>query len=173
MQSKDLTIRQFSTLNVSRALVWHQDGLDSWSPAEWGNALAGEVGELCNVLKKILRHDKGIQQRAVSEQYEASGHQRPALVEAAAKEIADAYTYLDLLEKGVPRELARMILPLSTYSRFFGTVDLHNLMHFIRLRSDSHAQWEIQQYSNALHHLIRPVVPVIADLLSEEIENPF
>ena len=62
MQSKDLTIRQFSTLNVSRALVWHQDGLDSWSPAEWGNALAGEVGELCNVLKKILRHDMGIQQ---------------------------------------------------------------------------------------------------------------
>ena len=81
--------------------------------------------------------------------------------------------YDSLLASGVPRELARTVLPLSTYSRFFATVDLHNLMHFIRLRSDSHAQFEIQQYSNALTHLIRPVVPVIAELLITELENPF
>ena len=97
MQSKDLTIRQFSKLNVTRALHWHQDGLDSWSPLEWGGALAGEVGELCNVLKKILRHDKGIQQLAVEQgkPYE-NPHVRAELLLAAAKEIADSYTYLDL-----------------------------------------------------------------------------
>ncbi len=97
MKSKDLTIRQFSALNYLRALEWHKDGLDSWSPAEWGNALAGEVGELCNVLKKILRHDMGIQQRAVEGKYKASGTQRAKLLVEAAKEIADSYTYLDLV----------------------------------------------------------------------------
>lgn len=95
MKSKDLTIRQFSALNNARALHWHQSGLDSWSPAEWGNALAGEVGELCNVLKKLLRHDMGIQQLAV--EHGKSSNKRAELVLDAAKEIADSYTYLDLV----------------------------------------------------------------------------
>lgn len=98
MKTKDLTIRQFSALNVKRALHWHNDGLDSWSPAEWGNALAGEVGELCNVLKKLLRHDKGIQQVAVEHNPASKQHgTRAALLVEAAKEIADSYTYLDLV----------------------------------------------------------------------------
>ena len=99
MKSKDLTIRQFSALNELRALHWHSEGgLDSWSPAEWGNALAGEVGELCNVLKKLLRHDMGIQQLAVEnrEPTKQSGTRAKLLVDAA-KEIADSYTYLDLV----------------------------------------------------------------------------
>ena len=97
MKSKDLTIRQFSALNYLRALEWHKDGLESWSPAEWGNALAGEVGELCNVLKKILRHDKGIQQLAVDAGKPYQSGTRAKLLLAAAKEIADSYTYLDLV----------------------------------------------------------------------------
>ena len=68
--------------------------------------------------------------------------------------------YGSLLRLGCPRELARSILPLNMYTHFFGTVDLHNLLHFIKLRSHSHAQWEIQQYSNALLELITPIVPV-------------
>ena len=94
---KDLTIRQFSALNIARAIHWHKSDLDSWSPAEWGNALAGEVGELCNVLKKILRHDKGIQQLAVEQGKPYEGGRRAELIEDAANEIADAYTYLDLV----------------------------------------------------------------------------
>lgn len=68
--------------------------------------------------------------------------------------------YKDLLDVGVPRELARTVLPLSTYSRMFATVDLHNLFHFIRLRDHSHAQHEIRVYAQALLQLIEPVVPV-------------
>ena len=74
-----------------------------------------------------------------------------------------------LLDSGVPRELARAVLPVATYSRMFATVDLHNLAHFIRLRSDSHAQWEIQQYSNALLELIRPVVPIASALIEIDV----
>src|SRR6188474_1749001 len=54
---KSFTLDHISQVNLDRALVWHPGGLEEWSPAEWGNALAGETGELCNVLKKILRND--------------------------------------------------------------------------------------------------------------------
>lgn len=105
------TFKEFSAVNHSRALEWHttEDGVEEWSPAEWGNALAGEVGELCNYLKKILRHDKGIQQMAVGTvpnstlfledpEYRARAAEiRQGLVDAAAKEIADSFTYLDLV----------------------------------------------------------------------------
>lgn len=65
-----------------------------------------------------------------------------------------------LLAQGWPRELARMVLPLSTYSHMFAKTDLWNLLHFLTLRLDEHAQWEIRQYAAALLALIEPVVPV-------------
>lgn len=68
-----------------------------------------------------------------------------------------AYKYM--LDGGVPRELARGVLPVFTYSRMFATVDLHNLLHFINLRSHAHAQYEIKVYSDAMLKLIEPVVP--------------
>lgn len=67
--------------------------------------------------------------------------------------------YRGLLEKGCPRELARSVLPLGTYSRMIAKVDLHNLLRFIRLRSHEHAQYEIRVYSDAMLALIEPHVP--------------
>jgi len=67
--------------------------------------------------------------------------------------------YDQLIEAGVPREVARVILPVSTYTRFFATVDLHNLFHFLNLRNSEHAQHEIQQYAIAVKQLISPIVP--------------
>lgn len=59
-----------------------------------------------------------------------------------------------------PRELARSVLPVNTYSRMFATVDLHNLFHFLRLRLHEHAQYEIRVYAEAMLQLIEPNVPV-------------
>lgn len=67
--------------------------------------------------------------------------------------------YNRMLERGVSKEQARMVLPQNLYTIFYAKVDLHNLLHFIGLRSDSHAQWEIQQYSNAMLEMIRARVP--------------
>ena len=64
-----------------------------------------------------------------------------------------------LLDKGIAREMARMVLPQNMYTVFYGTVNLHNLFHFIELRSDSHAQWEIQQYAKAMEEMIQQIVP--------------
>lgn len=68
--------------------------------------------------------------------------------------------YKELLGNGVPRELARSVLPVAAYSRMFATVNLHNLLHFLRLRMHSHAQWEIQQYANALCDIAGSICPV-------------
>lgn len=68
--------------------------------------------------------------------------------------------YRDNIARGWPRELARMVLPLSTYSHMFATVDLLNLMKFLTLRCDPHAQHEIRVYADAMRDLARSVVPV-------------
>ncbi len=76
-----------------------------------------------------------------------------------ACEVAFA-AYRVLLAEGVPRELARGVLPLNTYSHMFAKVDLKNLFHFLELRLHEHAQYEIRAYAEAMLELVEPVVPV-------------
>jgi thymidylate synthase (FAD) len=78
---------------------------------------------------------------------------------------ADVYrsafdAYKVALERGVAREIARSVLPVATYSHMFCTVNLLNLLKFLTLRCDSHAQYEIRVYADAMRDLVRPVVPV-------------
>lgn len=68
--------------------------------------------------------------------------------------------YRELLEAGWPRELARSVLPVSTYSTMFATVNLLNLLKFLTLRTHAHAQHEIRVYAEAMIDLVRPVAPV-------------
>lgn len=81
-----------------------------------------------------------------------------ALYQASCREAFD--TYRVLLADGWPRELARSVLPVSTYSTMFATVNLLNLFKFCTLRSDPHAQHEIRVYSDAMLDLIADVTPV-------------
>lgn len=83
-----------------------------------------------------------------------------ALKEACA---ASFRTYNRLLAARWPRELARSVLPVNTYSHMFATVDLLNLMKFLTLRCDTHAQYEIRVYADAMRDLARTVAPVCID----------
>ena len=67
--------------------------------------------------------------------------------------------YHQLLKNGCPRELARTVLPVGTYSHMFATVNLHNLMGFLKLRLHEHSQYEIRVYAQAMLELIEPLVP--------------
>lgn len=71
--------------------------------------------------------------------------------------------YQQMIEGGVARELARSVLPVSTYSTMFATVNLLNLLKFLTLRCDEHAQYEIRVYADAMLELIRPIVPVTVE----------
>ena len=67
--------------------------------------------------------------------------------------------YQELNEAGIARELARSLLPVNIYTEWYWKNDLHNLLHFIGLRSDSHAQYEIRVYSDAMAESVKAVAP--------------
>jgi thymidylate synthase (FAD) len=70
--------------------------------------------------------------------------------------------YRERLTCGVAREQARKDLPLSTYTEAYWKVDLHNLLHFLSLRMDSHAQHEIQQYAKTIgEQIVKPLFPLV------------
>ena len=67
--------------------------------------------------------------------------------------------YQELNEAGLARELIRAILPVNLYTEWYWKNDLHNLLHFISLRSDSHAQYEIRVFSDAMAESVQEVAP--------------
>lgn len=71
-----------------------------------------------------------------------------------------ADTYGWLVDEDVARELARIDLPLSTYTQWYWKIDLHNLFHFLRLRADPHAQWEIQEFGRVMAGMLARVAPL-------------
>ena len=83
------------------------------------------------------------------------------LAEAGSHHLENSFDiYEKLLEEGVCREQARGNLPQSTYTEFYWKINLHNLMHYLHLRMDSHAQKEIQEYARAMYTLVEPLVPI-------------
>ena len=78
--------------------------------------------------------------------------------ESIRHESTDAYGWLTGNE--VARELARIDLPLSTYTQWYWKIDLHNLLHFLTLRVDTHAQWEIQEYGRVMAGMLKRVAPL-------------
>ena len=67
--------------------------------------------------------------------------------------------YEKAIQNGVAREQARMLLPVNLYTEWYWKIDLHNLLHFLALRCDSHAQWEIRVFADAMLERIKPIVP--------------
>lgn len=77
---------------------------------------------------------------------------------ASQKESFD--NYMEFVDQGLARELARINLPLSLYTEWYWKIDLHNLFHFLRLRLDPHAQMEIRQYAKIMADMVRTVCPM-------------
>jgi thymidylate synthase (FAD) len=70
--------------------------------------------------------------------------------------------YEQRIAQGVAREQARKDLPLSTYTEAYWKVDLHNLLHFLALRMDDHAQWEIREYATTIgQRIVQPLFPLV------------
>lgn len=101
------------------------------------------------------------------------------ILPGAAQHRFDLYTeqrnahhaYSLKIKSGMRKELARINLPLSQYTEWYWKIDLHNLFHFLRLRMDSHAQQEFQDYANAIYDLILPIVPACCKAFDDYILN--
>lgn len=74
--------------------------------------------------------------------------------------LTDAEFYKKWLKKGMARELARTELPLSLYTYMYWQIDLHNLFHFLKLRLDSHAQYEIREYARVFAGFAKLIAPI-------------
>jgi len=94
-------------------------------------------------------------------------------VQAYFKEISDRSfeIYCELNEAGVARELARAILPVNLYTEWYWKNDLHNLLHFIGLRSDGHAQYEIRVFSDAMATYVKQVAPFAWEAYQDYVVN--
>jgi thymidylate synthase (FAD) len=84
-------------------------------------------------------------------------------LEYLAKAEALYADYSRLTEAGVSRELARIGLPVSVYTQWYWKCDLHNVLRFLSLRIDPHAQLEIRAYAEAMLALIEPIVPMTVE----------
>jgi thymidylate synthase (FAD) len=69
-------------------------------------------------------------------------------------------SYEELNDRGLARELIRIFLPVNLYTEFYWSINLHNLLHFLELRMDSHAQEEIRQYAFAIAEMLKEKVPM-------------
>jgi thymidylate synthase (FAD) len=77
--------------------------------------------------------------------------------------------YQELLDLNVARELARSNLPISLYTEWYWQIDLHNLFHFLRLRMDDHAQYEIRVFAEAMAVCAKAVAPIAYEAFEEHI----
>lgn len=117
---------------------------------------------------KITTQSKDNKQMRTVEQHPQAERMRFDIIQSCTDSFG---VYKDLILGGCPRELARTVLPLATYTRFFGTVNLHNLLHFLRLRLHVHAQYEIRVYAEAIRDILRQIVPVTMKAFEETLEK--
>ncbi len=97
--------------------------------------------------------------QARGEQLDDDMHQK--IIEVITKNSNDSYHDYEWMinEAGLARELARASLPVNIYTQWYWKIDLHNLLHFIALRKDEHAQYEIRVYADALADIVAQWVP--------------
>ncbi|WP_347241590.1 FAD-dependent thymidylate synthase [Thermus sp.] len=125
-------------------------------------ASVNEVSGRYSVLKEEFYEPEAFRRQAKRNKQGSEGalldEEALALLRKAEQEAYGAYQAL--LQKGVAREMARMVLPLNLYTEFYWKQDLHNLFHFLKLRLAPEAQWEIRQYAQAIAELVKARVPL-------------
>ncbi len=94
-----------------------------------------------------------------------SGEESARVLAMLKSDAAQMYDHYEAMlsqdgQQGLARELARMNLPMNIYTQWYWKVDLHNLFHFLRLRADPHAQYEIRVYAEAIAACVRDWVPL-------------
>jgi len=101
---------------------------------------------------------------------EVPAETRQQIIDELLSEQTTSYSnYEKFLELNIARELARINLPLSLYTEWYWKIDLHNLFHFLRLRLDEHAQFEIRVYADAMAEITKHVAPIAYEAFEDYI----
>jgi thymidylate synthase (FAD) len=94
-----------------------------------------------------------------------SGAESARVLEMLKSDAARSYDHYEAMlsqdgQQGLARELARMNLPMNIYTQWYWKTDLHNLFHFLRLRADAHAQYEIRVYAEVIAQITKDWLPL-------------
>jgi thymidylate synthase (FAD) len=99
---------------------------------------------------------------------EVSPELQQQVIDILKRDQAAVYAnYQEMIDDGIARELARINLPLSLYTEWYWQIDLHNLFHFLELRRELHAQWEIRQYADRIYEITKTVAPVACEAFED------
>ena len=138
---------------------------------QWIRHRAANVNEYSGrySLMPMLFHTPRAEQLQTQSRQNNQGRSGKAVTEATYAEAVRRWneirersrsTYEWMTSEDVARELARIDLPLSTFTQWYWKIDLHNLLHFLKLRVDAHAQWEIQEYGRVMAGMLKRVAPL-------------
>jgi len=140
------------------------------------NEMSARYTELPNEMfvPKVVavQSEENKQGRVIHPDYGGTNHD--VLKAIITKANTTAYTHYEmLLEAGVARELARGVLPVNIYTKFVWKMDLHNLMHFLDLRLDPHAQQEIRDYAEVIEKLVALYFPISYEAFVDYIRDAY
>lgn len=115
--------------------------------------------------EKFRLQSKNNKQASEDNQFIENNNEAAKIMKEANEQAFE--TYNKLLKLGVCREQARCVLPQNMFVTFYATTNMRNLLHFLSLRMDKHAQYEIRQYANAIHDILQPIYPNIIAAFDE------
>lgn len=149
-----ITFHVKAPIFVVRQWFRHRIGM---SPNEISRRYTSKNVDEFYIPSNIRIQDIEDKQKSVVVEDEGLKKQMIEIIEEAYLKTYESYE--KLINLGVAKELARIILPVGEYTEFYLTTNARALMHFLDLRASSHAQWEIQQYAIALAHFFQKICP--------------
>jgi thymidylate synthase (FAD) len=138
---------------------WHRHR--TWKYNEISRRYTSVDMELYNPTQ-IRQQAKSDRQASEAQTNEIWNQENATIIAKANTAAVEVYN--QLLENGVAREQARGVLPQNMMTTFWATVDLANLIKFLDLRDDAHAQWEIRQYAQGIKQLLKKDFTTIAEV---------
>lgn len=152
---------------------WHRHRTQSYNEMSGRYIPLPDENYLPNVLElmpRILGQGTNKQAGAVNNRVPTSNEVAEWLAKLESAYFHTQHVYRLGLELGIPKEVARLCVPVARYSRMRASANLRNWLHFLSLRMDHNAQWEIRQYANAVGELVRQWFPRTWALFTEEVQ---
>lgn len=153
IESTELSFGLALPIHVARQLVRHR----TFSPINEYSARYSEVPEVCYENYELNIQSKNNKQGRAEDKIDDTNDFQSQINNIHEQSFT---LYQDMLKDGVAKELARMHLPLNSYTYWFCKMDLSNLFKFLSLRLDKHAQWEIRQYAQIIACMTKLVAPI-------------
>lgn len=147
---------------------WHRHRTQSYSELSARYAPLPDVNYVPSVERLLANSKSNKQAGTIKNAAELDEESARRWVENIRLAYADAEaTYQNALKAGVPKELARLVVPVGRYSRMRASTDLRNWLGFLKLRTASNAQWEIRQYANVVRELLSEKFPRTFEIVGE------